>query len=104
MRGARVAEILWAIKSVLSHHSLRSCDGLSDLFAKMFLDSNVAKEFLVGQTKLSYICYILAPYYKSKIMQSLSPSSCIKPDFVVFLDGAFNSVGNLKQLEVRIIF
>ena len=93
MRDARVAEILWNIKSVLPHHSFRSCDGLSDLLVKMFLDSNVAKDFLMRQTKHSYIiCYGLAPYFKTKIIQSLSPSSCIKPDFVVFLDGAFNSV------------
>ena len=44
MRDARVREI-WAIKSVVSHHSLRSCDGLNDLLVKMFPNSNVAKEF-----------------------------------------------------------
>ena len=85
MRDARVAEIFYAIKSVVSHHSLRNYDGLSDSFAKMFPHSNVAKEFSMGQTKLSYIiCYGLAPCFKSEIMQSLSSSSCIKPNFAVF--------------------
>ena len=55
MRDARVAEILWAIKLVVSHHSLRSCDGLSDLFVNMFPDSKVANEFSMARTKLSYI-------------------------------------------------
>ena len=93
MRDARVAEIFYAIKSVVPHHSLRNYDGLSDSFVKMFPDSNIAKEFSMGQTKLCYIiCYGPAPYFKSKIMQSFSSSSCIKRNFAVLFDEAFNSV------------
>ena len=56
-------------------------------------------------TKLSYIiCCGLAPYFKSKIIQSLSLSSCIKPDFVFLFDEAFNSAINLKQLDVQISY
>ena len=102
IKGASVAEVLWALKSVASHHSFRSCDGVSDLFAKMFPNSNVAKQFSMAQTKLSYvICYGLAPCYKNEI--SLSPSSCIKLHFFVF-DKAFNSVSNLKQLDVHVSY
>ena len=92
MRDARVAEIFWTIKSLVSH-LLWNCEGLSDSFAKFVPDSSVAEEFSMEQTKLSYtVCYGLAPYFKSKIMQSLSSSSCIKRDFAVLFDEAFNSV------------
>ena len=50
MRDDSVAEILWAMKSVVSlHHSFRSCDGMSDLFVNMFPDSKVANEFSMGR-------------------------------------------------------
>ena len=92
MRDTKVAENFWTIKSLVSHHSLWNYDGLSDSFAKFFPDSSVAEEFSMGQTKLSYtICYGLATYFKSKIMQSLSSSSGIKRGFAVLFDEAFNS-------------
>ena len=84
MRHARVAEI-WAIKSVVSHHALRSCDCLNDLLVKMIPSSNVATEFWMEELNFVTLCYGLAPYFKSKIMKSLSCSSCIKPNFVVYL-------------------
>ena len=37
-------------------------------------------------------------------MQSLSSSSCINPNFLVLFDEAFNSVSNLKQLNVHISY
>ena len=55
MRDASVAELLWAIKLVVSHHLLRNCYGLSDLLANIFPDTNVANEFSMRRTKLSYI-------------------------------------------------
>ena len=98
MKNASVTEVLWALKSVASHRSFRSCDSLSNFFAKMFPDSNVAKQFSMARTKLSYvISYGLAPYYENKIIQNLSPSSCVKLHFVVLFDKAFNTVSNLKQ-------
>ena len=35
------AEILWAIRTCLTHSSLRSCDGISKLFSRMFSDSKL---------------------------------------------------------------
>ena len=37
--------MLWAIRSVLSNHLLKSCDSLSDLFAKVFPGSDTAKKW-----------------------------------------------------------
>ena len=76
MKDASVAEVLWALKSVVSHHSFRGCNGLSDLFAKMFPDSNVAKQFSVAWTKLS--CYML---WTSTILQKQNNTEFI-PKFL----------------------
>ena len=39
------------LKSVFCGFSNRSCDELSDVFAKMFLDSGIAEGFKLGKTK-----------------------------------------------------
>ena len=105
MRNARKAEVLWAIKVIVGHHSYRSCGDLSELFVKMFPDSNTAREFSMGRTKLSYvICHGLAPYYQNKLVKYLTPISGIQPNFVVLFDEAYNSVSNTKQLDVHVSY
>ena len=55
------AEILWILKVVTSHFSLRSCLRLNELFEIMFLDSKVAKSFQLSKTKCGcFITYGLA--------------------------------------------
>ena len=44
------AEILWALKVVMSKLSLRSCEELKDLFQVMF-NGEVATDFTLGKTK-----------------------------------------------------
>ena len=36
------AEILWALKAIISHYSYKSCEGTSKLFQAMFSDSRIA--------------------------------------------------------------
>ena len=49
------AEILWAIKTLVAHYSSNSSAGTDKLFAKVFLDSQIAKQFQCGKTKCSYL-------------------------------------------------
>ncbi|KAJ8879024.1 hypothetical protein PR048_019630 [Dryococelus australis] len=49
------AEIVWALKVVDSRYSKSSCYDISDLFSFMFPDSNIAKQFSLGETKCSYV-------------------------------------------------
>ena len=64
------AEVLWAIKTLMAHYSSNSSAGTDKLFAKMFPDSQIAKQFQCGKTKCSYLInFGLAPYFKEKLMK-----------------------------------
>ena len=66
------AEILWTLKVVTSHFSLRSCLGLNELFRVMFSDSKIASSFQLSKTKCSYfINYGLAPHFKARDNKAL---------------------------------
>lgn len=39
------AEIIWAMKTVVSHYSLNSCRDMKDIFQHMFVDSSIAKRY-----------------------------------------------------------
>ena len=60
---ATKAEIM-SIDVTLSNYSFNSGSNKSDLFCKMFPDSNIAENFSCGKTKFSYVvCFCLAPYF-----------------------------------------
>ena len=46
------AEILWALKAIMSHYSYKSCEGMSKLFQVMFPDSRIASQFSCGEPLL----------------------------------------------------
>ena len=82
------SEILWALKTVISHHSIRSCEGISNLFGHMFSDSEIAKSFTRSRTKCTYyINYGIAPYFKEILLNQLQAS----PYFVVSYDKSMQS-------------
>ena len=59
------AEILWALKAMISHYSYKSCEGTSKLFQAMFPDSRIASQFSRGEKKCAYlICFGLAPHFR----------------------------------------
>ena len=63
--NAVCAEILWVVKVVMTHSSLRFCENLNELFQAMFSDSKIAESFKLGKTKCGYfINYGLAPFLK----------------------------------------
>ena len=45
------AEILWPSKTIMSHYSYKSCEGMSKLFQAMFPDSRIASKFSCGEKK-----------------------------------------------------
>ena len=49
------AEILFTLKSIVLNWSANSIDGMSQLFQCMFTDSEIAKDFQLSRTKLTYI-------------------------------------------------
>ena len=49
------AEVLWAIKTVMSHYSMNSSSNTGELFKMMFPGSQIAQRFSCGKTKCSYL-------------------------------------------------
>ena len=91
------AEILWAIRTCLTHSSLRSCDGISKLFSRMFSDSNIAKSFSLARTKCGYfINFGVAPYLKDQLLIIVDTSTF----FVVCYDESMNRIFQEEQMDI----
>ena len=92
------AEILWAIKTVMDHYSCSSSDNSSNLFQRMFPDSQIVKQFSCGRTKCSYLVkYGLAPYFHQKVLDVVTQPECL---FAVSFDESFNKVIQQEQMDL----
>ena len=81
------AEIIWALKLVMSHFSYNSAHDITDIFKAMFPDSSIAQHMSCGPTKLSYlISFGIAPYFRDLLLADLKQTSC----FVVSFGESFN--------------
>ena len=54
-RDVLFAEIRFALKTVESNYSQRSCENINELFKVMFPGSIVAEHFKLGRTKCDYL-------------------------------------------------
>lgn len=95
------AEIRWALKTVASRFSFRSCSDVGEIFKLMFPDSATAQNFSMGKTKLAYtVAFGLAPHFKHLIKQCVASS-----DFIVLsFDEAFNKVAQKCQMDILVRF
>ena len=92
-------EILWCMKVILSHFSLRSCLGIGDLFRTMFPDSDVAQTFELSKTKCGYyINFGLAPYYRHILNEDIKRS----PFYTAIFDETLNQMVQEEQMDVFI--
>ena len=58
-----MAEIHWAVESLMSNYSYNSCSSKSDLFRAMFSDGGIAEQFSMGKTKCTYyVTHGIAPW------------------------------------------
>ena len=95
------AEIIWALKSVTSGFSNNSCNESNELFRTMFPDSNIAKQFMLGEDKLRYaVNFGLAPYFKELLTGNFTNSPC----HVISFDESMNSVTQKCQIDFIIRF
>ena len=80
---------MWVLKCVLAGYSNRSCDGLNEIFARMFSDNDIAQKFKLGRQKSMYLAtYGIAPYFKLLLQSEL-----VKLDIMVFsFDESFNRI------------
>ena len=89
-------EILWAIQTVLTNSSLRSCVALSELFGKFFRDNVIRKSFTLGRTKYSYFMnFDIALYLKELLLAKLKSSDF----FVTCHDESFSQVFQEEQMH-----
>lgn len=69
------AEVRWAIFIAKHNISFMSSDHASNLFQKMFPDSNIAKKFSCARTKKTAIVKTaLSPHFSQRVIESMSSS------------------------------
>ena len=72
----RNAEILWALKYVESDWSASPAKQISNFFAKMFSDSQLASDFQLSGTKLTYLIHFgVAPYFRQLFVDEIKSSN-----------------------------
>ena len=80
------AEVLWTLKVISSHYSLRSFLGLKELFEAMFSNNEIAKSFKPSKSKCGYfINFGLARYFKDLLVKAANI-------FVLSFDESLNKV------------
>ena len=89
------AEIRWVLNMVCSRYSKNSSSNVNGLFAAMFPDSEIGKNFQCGSTKASNVTtYGPAPYFYSLFLQKISSS----PDQLLISERT-NVIGIMIQTE-----
>ena len=69
----RKAEIMWALKCVICDWSINSAEKIPDLFKVMFSDSQIASEFQMSGTKLSYLInFGIAPHFRQLLVDEIN--------------------------------
>ena len=95
-KDQHMAEIRWALKTVMSHYYLNSAQDITDVFHAMFPDSNIAKRVSCGATKLSYlITFGIAPFFKQELLMDVSQAPC----FVISFDESLNPDLHEEQMD-----
>ena len=95
------AEILYCLKMIKNHASMRSADDLHELFRAMFPDSKVAEKFSMARTKTTYtINYGLAQFFATELKDKVHSTE----SFVVCFDESLNSRSARADGSGRTIF
>ena len=84
------AEILWALKSMMSHFSYNSSQDIGDVFRAMFPDSKIAQQWSCGA-----ITFGIAPYFKELLLAEMTEAPC----FVLSFDEFFNPELQQEQMD-----
>ena len=93
------AEVWWAMKCAISKYSFTSVDNSGNLFREMFPDSQVARHFQMGHTKVSYmISHGLGPYFQREMVNDVRSSETF---FTLHYDETVTNQSK-KQLDILI--
>lgn len=95
------SEIIWSIDTVMQHRSIRSAERSAELFKIMFPDSETAKLFQLGRTKIGYqLLYGIAPYFQNLLKTILNQANHV----VVGFDESLNKVSQKGQMDISVRF
>ena len=95
------AEILWCLRTVLTHESYNSCNDLTPLFQQMFAGHEVVEHFSLVKPKSRYtMLYGIAPEFKKMLLYDVSQS----PFFSISVDESLNSELQKCQMDVALRF
>lgn len=95
------AEIIWCLRTVMTHSSFRSNSDFPDICKLMFPDSEIAKKFQLKKDKTSYtICFGLAPFFKNELLAVLSSLE----SYVICFDESLNKVVQKNQMDIHVRF
>ena len=87
--------------AVQNNFSLNSCNENGLLYQKMFSDSNTAKSYEMGRTKLSYVInFGLGPYFHRLLTENIKKS----PYYTLSFDESLNDSFQNCQLDLNIWF
>ena len=91
------AELIWLFKLIAKDVSFVFSDGMSDTFRAMFPDSDIAKSFGMGRTKISYLIrFGVGPYFSDDLGKDIGKSA-----FSIIFDDSTNRQIP-KQMDVII--
>ena len=93
------AEILWGIKSVMSHFSFGASSDIRGFFQNMLPDTAIAKNFACGKTKINYlICFALHHIFREKLLQKIKETEHLTVSF----DECLNTVFQKEQMDITV--
>ncbi len=93
------AEVLWVLHTVTRHQSNNVNEEISELFQRMFPDSDIAKSFRCWKDKTAYIVrFGLADFIKRDLISKVTVT------FVLMFDESLNRTSKNKQLDLHIHF
>ena len=95
------AEVLWAMNCVEHDYSFNSADKSAELFRTIFPDSDIAKNFSMGATKLTYVVNDgLGPLFHNEVVDDLKNG---KNGYIVVFDENPTDQ-NKNQMDIHVRF
>ena len=92
-------EVLWMLQVLTSSYLYNSSKNISNLFSKIFPDSQIAQYFSCGATNCAYLlCFGLYPYF----YELLTDRICTVKNYKVSFDVSLNQVNQKKQIDMMI--
>lgn len=93
------AEVIHCLKLINQHNSYKSSSDSGDMYRLMFPDSEIAKQFACGESKVRYLTtHGIGPYLKQQQLNFVKTLEW----YVLFFDESLNKHLQTKQLDTHV--